>query len=114
MLAKCKMLPGIAERALAPVSPSIRGIGGRGRSHMERMLGRSDGMEQLDSVPCDNWVEFDSDPFADSHLNADPGTIIAFPGKIFGQILSDNHSAASPSAALSLAVHPAASSPPHR
>ena len=84
MLAKCKMLPGIAERALAPVSPSIRGIGGRGRSHMERMLGRSDGMEQLDSVPCDNWVEFDSDPFANPHLNADPGTIIAFPGEISG------------------------------
>ena len=41
-------------------------------------------MEQLDFVPCDNWVEFDSDPFADSHLNADPGTIIAFPGETFG------------------------------
>ncbi len=41
-------------------------------------------MEQLDFVPCDNWVEFDSDPFADSYLNADPGTIIAFPGETFG------------------------------
>ncbi len=31
---------------------------------MGRMLRRSDGMEQLDSVPCNKWVEFDSDPFA--------------------------------------------------
>ena len=29
-------------------------------------------------------VEFDSDPFANPHLNADPGTIIAFPGETFG------------------------------
>ena len=28
------------------------------------------------------WVEFDSDPFANPHLNADSGTIIAFPGEM--------------------------------
>ncbi len=62
---------------------------------MARMLGRSDGMEQFDPVPCNSWVEFDSDPIATTwaidssitnpHLNADPGTIIAFPGEILGR-----------------------------
>ena len=62
----------------------VGGICGRGRSQMVRMLGKADGMEQLDPVPCNRWVEFDSDPYANPRLNADPGTIIAFPGEIFG------------------------------
>jgi len=32
------------------------------------------------------WVEFDSDPFANPHLAAGPGTIITFPGEIFGLV----------------------------
>lgn len=41
-------------------------------------------MEHFDPVPCDNRVEFDSDPFANPHLNPDSGTNIAFPDEMFG------------------------------
>ena len=30
---------------------------------MGRAPGRTDGLEQFDSVPRNNWVEFDSDPY---------------------------------------------------
>ena len=67
---------------------------------MGRVLGRSDGMEQFDLVPCNSWVEFDSDPFAatlkrisDSH--AKPELIVAgdaaFPHRLQGVGVGAQH-----------------------
>ncbi len=67
-----------------PFALSSVALYGRDRSQMGRMLGGSDGMEHFDPVPCDNRVEFDSDPFANPHLNPDSGTNIAFPDEMFG------------------------------